>query len=250
MCGRFALTTKPEDVMARLGYAKEELFPPRYNISPTQPILTVRDDSKRRKIELMRWGFIPSWVKDPAQFSLLVNARSETIRSKPSFKTAIKHRRCLIPMSGYYEWHRTPSGKQPFLITPADGSLMAVAGLWETWCDPDGGDMDTALLITTPANAQLKQIHHRMPAIIHPEQFDQWLDTGNPRVKEPVSLLRPIEDGFLTALPVSTRVNNAANDDAQLMEPVPYEELRKETAEAERAAKAAKKAATTQLDLF
>ncbi|NVK34771.1 MAG: SOS response-associated peptidase [Rhodobacteraceae bacterium] len=250
MCGRFTLTTASDAVRAFFSYTDVEPFPARYNIAPTQPVMIVRTQSTVRQSALVRWGFLPSWVKDPGEFSLLINARSETAATKPSFKSAMKHRRCLFPVSGYYEWLRTPEGKQPYYISPADGGVMGVAGLWETWCDPDGGDIDTALLMTTPANRQLSIIHHRMPAIIRPEDFDVWLDTGNPRQADARSLLRPFEDGFLNAVPVSTRVNNAAFDDSQLIEPIPLEECIAVPKPSAKASTATKPKSSAQLDLF
>jgi len=216
MCGRFSLTASPDEVKALFDYIEMPNFPARHNIAPTQPIATVCRDSGQRRFRLMRWGLIPSWVKDPSSFTLLINARSETAAAKPSFRASMRHHRCLVPASGFYEWRRTPEGKQPFWIVPADGGIMAMAGLWNTWSDPDGGDMDTAALLTTQANAAISEIHHRMPVIIKPEHFDDWLDTGNVMVKDVMPLMNPIEGDYLTAVPVSDRVNKVANDDADL----------------------------------
>ncbi|WP_417685257.1 SOS response-associated peptidase [Roseibium sp.] len=245
MCGRFTLEATPEDVRALCRYLEQPNFPPRYNIAPTQPIATVRNEHGGRHFALVRWGLIPSWVKDPANFTLLINARSETAATKPSFRNPMKHHRCLIPASGFYEWCRTPEGKQPFYMTPADGGLMAFAGLWETWSDPDGGDMDTGAILTTEANRSISRIHNRMPAILMPEDFDAWLDTGNIMVRDAAKLLRPAPEDFLKATPVSRRVNSVANDDA---------DLTVETSESEPlpAVKPGKKTppSTDQLDLF
>lgn len=221
MCGRFTLTASPEDVRALFAYEEMPNFPPRYNIAPTQPIATVRQShGGKRHFTLLRWGLVPGWVKDPSSFSLLINARAETAAEKPSFRGPMKHMRCLVPMSGYYEWRRTPDGKQPFFIHPADGGLMAVAGLWDTWCDPDGGDIDTGAILTTPANRSLAGIHHRMPAVLLPDQFEPWLDTANVLNREAKKLLKPADDGLLIATPVSPRVNSVANDAADLLEEV------------------------------
>jgi putative SOS response-associated peptidase YedK len=248
MCGRYSLTATPEDVRALFGYIDQPNFPERYNIAPTQPVATVLQMHGQRRFQLVRWGLIPSWVKDPASFTLLINARSETAAEKPSFRTAMKHHRCLIPASGFYEWRRTPEGKQPFYIKPADGGVMAFAGLWETWSDPDGGDMDSGAMLTTQSNRMMAEIHHRMPVIIKPEAFDAWLDTGNVPVKDIKQLMLPIEDGYLTAVPVSSLVNKVSNDDPEIQT-----EVRLETREAkEKTSRTEKKVVTGggQLDLF
>lgn len=220
MCGRYSLTASPEDVRALFGYIDQPNFPARYNIAPTQPVATVLQMHGQRRFHLVRWGLIPSWVKDPASFTLLINARAETAAEKPSFKTAMKHHRCLFPMSGFYEWRRTAEGKQPFYITPADGGLMAVAGLWETWSDPDGGDMDTGAMLTMQSNRMMSEIHHRMPVILKPDAFDAWLDTGNVPAKAAKQMMLPIEDDYLKAVPISDRVNKVVNDDPELQSPV------------------------------
>ncbi|MBD8893093.1 SOS response-associated peptidase [Roseibium litorale] len=218
MCGRFALTSPPEAVRSMFGYEEQPNFPARYNIAPTQPVATVRNEHGKRHFELVRWGLIPSWVKDPASFTLLINGRAETVLEKPSFRNAMRNCRCLFPATGFYEWRRTPEGKQPFFIRPVDGGTMAFAGLWQTWSDPDGGDIDTAAIVTTRANDLMAPIHDRMPAIILPEQIGDWLDTANVMAKDARKLLRPAPDGYLEAVPVSSRVNSVANDDEALIE--------------------------------
>ncbi|WP_289032660.1 SOS response-associated peptidase [uncultured Roseibium sp.] len=246
MCGRFTLTATPNDVRALFDYIEQPNFPPRFNIAPTQPVATVRQEHGGRHFALVRWGLIPPWVKDPASFTLLINARSETAEHKPSFRGAMRHHRCLFPVSGFYEWRRTAEGKQPYFIRPADGGLMAFAGLWEIWSDPDGGDIDTGAILTTDANQSVRRIHHRMPAILMPEDFDTWLDTGNVMARDASQLLKPAPEDYLVADPVSTRVNSVANDDASLLEIVtldPGEAAGQKT-------KAAKNAAKDQLDLF
>lgn len=220
MCGRYSLTASPEDVRALFEYIDQPNFPARYNIAPTQPVATVRREHGKRRFHLIRWGLVPSWVKDPASFTLLINARSETAADKPSFRAAMRHHRCLFPASGFYEWRRTPDGKQPYYIRPADGGVMAFAGLWDTWSDADGGDIDSGAVLTTAANRMVARIHNRMPAILRPEAFEPWLDTGSVTAREAKQLLLPIEDGYLEAIPVSSRVNKVSNDDADLQVPV------------------------------
>ena len=247
MCGRFSLSATPQDVQDIFGYIDQPNFPARYNIAPTQPVATVRMEYGQRRFHLVRWGLIPSWVKDPASFTLLINARAETASDKPSFRAAIRHHRCIFPASGFYEWRRTPDGKQPFWIRPADGGIMAMAGVWDTWSDADGGDIDTGAMLTTSANRMMAEIHHRMPVILKPEAFDPWLDTGNVPVKEIKQLLLPIEDDYLVATPVSARVNKVANDDASLHDPV---ELVGESPRPDRKTSTNVDADACQLDLF
>lgn len=242
MCGRYTLTATPEDVRRLFEFLEQPNFPPRHNIAPTQPVGIVRQEHGGRHFALVRWGLVPPWVKDPASFSLLINARSETAAGKPSFRGAMRHHRCLFPASGFYEWRQTPDGKQPYYISPSDGGLMAFAGLWETWSDPDGGDIDTGAILTTAANRTIGQIHHRMPAILMPEDFASWLDTGNVMARHASELLRPAPEDYLTAVPVSTRVNSVANDDEELLQPI-APELKPKPARAQ-------KANDDQLDLF
>ena len=249
MCGRFTLTSNPEDVRAMFDYIEQPNFPPRYNIAPTQPVATVSRQHGARHFTLMRWGLIPSWVKDPAGFTLLINARSETAAAKPSFRNAIRHRRCLFPVSGFYEWRRTEEGKQAFYICAADGKVMAFAGLWETWSDADGGDMDTAAILTTDANRMMSEIHHRMPCILHPDAFEPWLDTGAVTVADAQKLLRPVSDDHLIAIPVSSRVNSVRNDDPDLVVEVEYHEPGPDSAAGQKAVKD-QDASVAQLDLF
>ncbi len=224
MCGRFALTAPPEDVSAFLEIAEIEPFPPRYNIAPTQPVLmAVNGPTGKREALLVRWGLVPSWVKDPADFTLLINARSETAAQKPSFRTAMRHRRTLVPASGFYEWHRPADKskpKQPYWIRPADGSLVAFAGLMETWSDPNGSEIDSGCILTTESNPQIGNIHHRMPVVIRPDDFERWLDCRRQEPRDVAYLLAPAEDGFFEAIPVSDKVNKVANAGPDIQEPV------------------------------
>ena len=217
MCGRFALTDAPEEVAALFGYLDAEPFPPRYNIAPTQPIAIVREEHHARRFALARWGLVPSWVEDPKRFSLLINARTEGILDKPAFGAAMKYRRCLVPASGFYEWRRQGKSKQPFWVKPERGGVIAFAGLWETWSDREGGEIDSACIVTTSANATVAPIHARMPVVIAPENFDLWLTA---EADEANTLLKPAPDDLFKAIPVSDRVNKADADDPGLIEPV------------------------------
>jgi putative SOS response-associated peptidase YedK len=212
MCGRFVITSDPEAVRRMFGYGEQPNFPPRYNIAPTQPIPVVYAEHGERHFRLMRWGLIPSWVKDPKQFSLLINARLEGVNEKPSFRGAMKYRRCLIPADGFYEWQKTGSGKRPFFIHARSGEPFAFAGLWETWTDKDGGDIDTVAIVTCAANRSIAQIHDRMPVIVPPEKFDAWLDCDKVDAKQAAALVGPAHEDFLDAYEISNRVNSVKND--------------------------------------
>lgn len=221
MCGRYALTSTPEEVQALLGYLNHEEFPSRYNIAPTQPVAIIRIDHGERRLALVRWGLVPSWVKDPKSFSLLINARSETAAEKPSFRAAMRYRRCLFPASGYYEWRRGPNkAKQPFWIRRKDRGLIAFAGLWETWSDRFGSEIDSGCILTTAANETMAQIHDRMPVTIAPGDFARWLEVSENPPDAVADLLRPASTDFFEAIPVGPRVNAARNDDPTLHEPV------------------------------
>jgi putative SOS response-associated peptidase YedK len=221
MCGRYALTATPEEVQALFGYLDAEDFPPRYNIAPTQPVAIVRLVRGARRFALVRWGLVPSWVKDPKRFALLFNGRSESAAEKPAFRAAMRYRRCLVPASGFYEWRRGPGkAKQPFWVRPHGGGLVAFAGLWETWSGPDGNDIDTACILTTDANETVAPIHDRMPVVIVPEAFDRWLDAGQYAPRDVNDLLRPAPPELFEAIPVGSRVNAAVNDDPSVQERV------------------------------
>ena len=221
MCGRYALTATPEEVRALFGYLDGEDFPPRYNIAPTQPVAIVRLAQGARRFVLVRWGLVPSWVKDPKRFALLFNARAETASEKPAFRAAMRYRRCLFPASGFYEWRRGPGEtKQPYWVRPRGGGLVAFAGLWETWSDRDGGEIDTACILTTDANATIAPIDDRMPVVIEADDFDRWLDCRGYAPDAVTELLRPAPAALFEAIAVGSRVNTAANDDPALQDPV------------------------------
>ena len=216
MCGRFVLTATPEELLALFGYLDGEDFPPRYNIAPTQPIAVVRMLHGARRFALVRWGLVPGWVKDPRAFGLMINARSESAATNGAFKGALQYRRCLVPASGFYEWQkREGKRKQPYLLRPRNGGIVAFAGLWETWMGADGSEIDTACILTTAANDTVAPIHNRMPVIVAPGDFERWLESQD----GVADLLHPAPDGLMEAIPVSDRVNAAANDDPGLIAP-------------------------------
>lgn len=177
-----------------------------------------------RHFRLMRWGLIPAWVKDPRAFSLLINARSETVLDKPAFKNAMKRRRCLLPADGYYEWHRSEGRKQPFFIRPGNGGLIAFAGLAETWVGPNGEELETVAIVTAAAAGGLAALHSRVPVTIVATDYERWLDGNATDAREAMPLLRAPEDGEFVWHEVSSRVNHVANDDAQLILPISAEQ--------------------------
>lgn len=229
MCGRYAITLPPDAMRAVFGYVEQPNFPPRYNIAPTQPVPIVRlerhgDGVSRRHFALARWGLIPGFVKDPADFPLLFNARAETLGEKASFRNALKRRRCLFPADCFYEWRRDPAARgkglrRPFLFRRADHQPMGMAGLYETWAGPNGEEMETACIVTTAANGPVSAIHERMPAILEPRDFDAWLDADACPPEEARRLLRPAGDDVLEFFEISPAVNSAAHDDPAVQTP-------------------------------
>ena len=221
MCSRFAVTSPPEAIRRYFEYRNLPNFPPRYNIAPTQPIAAVRIDAQgSRELVLLRWGLIPSWVKDPRDFTTLINARSETVLTKPSFRSAIRHRRCLIPADGFYEWKGARGDKKAFLIKPSNDGPIAFAVLWEHWQGPDGSEIESAVILTTDANQTLAPVHNRMPSVIRPADFEAWLNCGDISAKEAVQLLQPAPDDLFKVVEVSARINNPRNDDPDVQEPL------------------------------
>ncbi len=224
MCGRFVITTPPEALRQLFGYVEQPNFPPRYNIAPTQPIPVVMIENGSRHFRLMRWGLLPSWVKDPRTFTLLINARSETLLEKPAFKNAIKRRRCLVPADGYYEWHTAGDRKRPCFIHRRDDRPIGLAALAETWMGPNGEELDTVALVTAAASADLAVLHHRVPVTIRPADFACWLDCRAHGAEDAMKLLTAPAEGEFVWHEVSTRVNRVANDDAQLLLPITAEQ--------------------------
>jgi putative SOS response-associated peptidase YedK len=217
MCGRYAITTAPEAIRQLFGYPEQPNFPPRFNVAPTQPIPIVRLDQGERHFALVRWGLIPGWVEDPKTFSLVINARSDNVLTKPAFRNAMRYRRCLIPADGFYEWQEVGAAqRRPFFVRRKDGAPFAFAGLWETWSGPNGEEMETAAIVTTEANRALRAIHPRMPVMLAPEAFAMWLDCRNVDAETASALLVPAPDHVVEVYPVSAAVNKHANDDASL----------------------------------
>ncbi len=244
MCGRYAITLPPEAMRGTFGYREQPNFPPRYNIAPTQPVPVIRPHDGARQFLLMRWGFIPGWVKDPRDFPLVINIRSESAAEKPSFRAALIRRRCLLPADGFYEWRRSGTGRQAradaFLFRRPDRQFFAFAALWETWHSPDGSEIDTVAMMTGPANGTMAAIHHRCPIILDPGDYDGWLDPGA-TPQQTARLLKPPPDDLLEAIAIDNAVNKVANDGpevqlslADLPAAEPSAELKNDTLKATR----------------
>jgi putative SOS response-associated peptidase YedK len=220
MCSRYTLTSPPEAVRAYFGYMNEAQFPPRYNIAPSQPVAIVRTSMKgERELALVRWGLIPGWVKDPREFKMLINARAESAAGKPSFRAAMRHRRCLVPADGFYEWTGKAGAKRPHLIRPRAGGPFALAAIYEDWLGADGSEIETMAILTTAANRTMASLHDRMPVIVPPEHFDKWLDCSPGSSVGLEDYLRPAPDDLLEILQISRKLNDPRNEGPQVQEP-------------------------------
>lgn len=227
MCGRFTLRTPIKDVAAVFdasadGVADTLPLFAHFNIAPTQRIVAVRADSsgKGRQLVPLRWGLVPSWADDPSIGNRMINARADTVASKPSFRAAFKSRRCLVVADGFYEWQKRGATKQPYLIGMRDGGPFAFAGLWEHW-RRDDQTIESCTIITTDANELMQPLHDRMPVILPPAEYASWLDPRPDRGEVLQRLLRPYPSEEMRAYPVSTVVNNPRNDVPQCVEPLP-----------------------------
>jgi putative SOS response-associated peptidase YedK len=217
MCGRYALTSPPEEIAKRFNLLWVPAVPAHYNIAPSQMVPVVRQTEEGRELAMLKWGLIPSWAKDPAIGMRLINARAETLADKPAFRSAYRRRHCLIPADAFYEWKPIAGRKQPYCIRMADQAPFAMAGLWEHWSSPSGQALETCTIITTDANTLVGDLHNRMPAIVAPDDYAAWLDAGNAQAQE---LLKPFPSEHMKVYPVSLRVNSVKNDDAQCLAPV------------------------------
>ncbi len=236
MCGRFSLTTPVDGIRRLFGFSQIPNLPARYNIAPTQAILAVRAAAKGGESTppdafMVRWGLIPSWAKEPSIGARMINARSETLSEKPAFRAAFRRRRCLIPADAFYEWRSqgAPQKKQAFRIAFEDGGPFAFAGLWEDWLAPDGSEVESCTIVTTEAARPIAEIHHRMPVILDPPAFGDWLTGPEDRA---AGWLRPYDGNrALVAERIVDRVNNVRNDGPELWEKAPEMEAEQPAAE-------------------
>jgi putative SOS response-associated peptidase YedK len=256
VCGRYASSRDPDEIAEEfeIRTAVPAALEPDYNVAPTKPVYAVVERPPRREgpeepelpaerqLRVVTWGLVPSWAKDPKIGSRLINARMETVAEKPAFRRAFERRRAILPADGYYEWYqpddasalgRTRDGKprkQPFFIRPTDGSILAMAGLYELWRDASKADDDptrwlwTCTVITTDAQDDLGRIHDRMPLMLTPDRYDAWLDPDNRDTDQLLGLLQPAMPGLLEAYPVATLVSNVANTGPELVEPLALQE--------------------------
>lgn len=223
MCGRFALAVTPDALARFVRLVRLFTFEPRYNIAPTQTIPIVRSTAEGMVLTPMRWGLIPAWSREGTTRFPLINARSETVFRRPSFRDPIRTRRCVVPATGFYEWDRSQGRKRPYLFRPAQGEMIGLAGIWEEWKprgDIDKKPITSFTILTTTANERVAPIHDRMPVILPPEAFSAWMDPARRTESDLRPLLEPADADLLERHPVSTRVNSVRNDDPECMDPI------------------------------
>jgi putative SOS response-associated peptidase YedK len=248
MCGRYASSRQPEDLVEEFDIRSSELphLEPDWNVAPTKEVYAVverppsgdHELEPERQLRVLTWGLVPFWAKDPSVGSRMINARMETVAEKPAYRRAFEKRRAILPADGYFEWYATDAvtkagkpRKQPYFIRPADGGLLAMAGLYEIWRDPTKADDDptrfrwTCTVLTTTAEDSLGHIHDRMPLMLTPDRYEQWLDPRHHDKEQLLALLEPAAPGRLEAFPVSTLVSRVQNNGPELVEPLPLEEL-------------------------
>jgi putative SOS response-associated peptidase YedK len=224
VCGRFVQANSPTLLaehfdVDELALAEEP--EPSWNVAPRAEVLTIVEKDDHRRMGRMRWGLVPSWASDPGVGDRMINARAESVMEKPAFRAAFERRRCIIPADGFYEWQHTGAASQPMYIHARSGAPLAFAGIWEVWRDPGTPDaplLRTCAVITTAANALVAPIHDRMPAMLDPSEWGAWLDRADHDIAQLATFLDPAPDDLLECWPVSTRVNNARNDGASLIE--------------------------------
>jgi len=217
MCGRFTLTVSPATLSGLFKAEWSSPFKPRYNIAPTQqsPVVRISPADNSLHIDLLKWGLIPSWAKDASIGNHMINARSETVDQKPSFRTALKHRRCIVPASGFYEWQEVGGKKHPLYIKLKDSSLMMFAGIWDHWKNPDGEVIESFSILTTVTNELIQPLHDRMPVILTPEDKDIWLDTQVADPEQLKLLFQPYQSDLMEMYQISDLVNSPRNDNPE-----------------------------------
>ncbi|HLU08779.1 MAG TPA: SOS response-associated peptidase [Oceanobacillus sp.] len=220
MCGRFVLIADPNAIQQEFNLASLPDLTPRYNIAPTQGVAVITNE-KPDELTFHRWGLIPSWAKEPEIGNKMINARSEGVEDKPAFRAAFKRRRCIIPASGFYEWKKLDAKqKAPMYIHLKDQEVFGLAGLWEIWYDPDGGEWRTATILTTDANEFMRPIHDRMPVILPRESYAAWLQPGEVPAAQLKPLLKPYDPNAMTAYEVSKLVNRPGADVPECIAPL------------------------------
>ncbi len=235
MCGRFVAATPPDRLAAYFGAEPPppgRRVPPRYNVAPTSEVLAVVVGEGRRRLDLFHWGLVPSWARDPSIGNRMINARAESLATKPAFRRVFARRRCLVPVDGFYEWTASPGRRrrQPFYIHRVDDEPLALAGLWDLWRDPhhtDAGgrplELHSLTIVTGEPNEVVAPVHDRMPVILAPSAWEAWLDPDEHDTDRLGRLLRPAPSELLTAHPVSPEVNDARRDGPHLIEPVEHD---------------------------
>jgi putative SOS response-associated peptidase YedK len=225
MCGRARLSSDVSEIKVAFRIPPERPTPnfaASWNVAPTDPLPVVRYDAKehQRSLEVMRWGLVPFWAKDIKVGFANINAKAEGIENKPAFREAFRQRRCLVPVDNFFEWQKTPSGKQPYAIGLKGGGLMALAGLWENWRSPAGERVRSFAIVTTEPNELCAQLHNRMPVVLGPEAWPAWLGEQPADEAQLKSLLAPYPSEGMVSWPVSARVGNVKNNDPSLIEPI------------------------------
>ena len=224
MCGRFTLRAPASLIAEQFSLFEVPLLKPRFNIAPTQPVPVVRmtpqQPEPRREFVFLHWGLVPSWADDPAIGNRMINARAETVAEKPSFRAALRRRRCLVVADGFYEWQKQGKRRQPMFIHLRDDRPLAFAGLWESWEGADHSSLESCTILTTEANDLVRPIHDRMPVIVAPGDYARWLAPAVERPEAVLPLLRPYPSEPMEAYPVSTWVNSPARDEAKCLERV------------------------------
>jgi putative SOS response-associated peptidase YedK len=238
MCGRFVSSSSPADLASYFGAegTVDETLEQNYNVAPTSDVYVVHADGGVRQVDAFHWGLVPLWAKDPKVGNRMINARSETLASKGAFKPAFKRRRCIVPADGFYEWKKVPGQKrkQPYFIHRPDDEPFAFAGLWEVWKGPDKDGSEalrSTTIITTEANEPMAAIHDRMPVVLPPSAWDDWLDPGNEDIETLGRLLVPAPASLITMHPVGTDVGNVRNRGPQLMEAIAPEDTLEQSAD-------------------
>jgi putative SOS response-associated peptidase YedK len=225
MCGRVTLTSSGAELAAAFALDAEQALPelaPRYNIAPSQDVATVRCNREgKRELSFERWGLVPHWAKDPSIGNRMINARSESAGAKPAFRDALRARRCIVPVDGFYEWKGARGERTPYLFRRADRALFGLAGLYERWLGEGGEVVDSCTILTTEANDLMRAFHDRMPVVLARDDYSRWLDRETEDVARLSPLLVPCPNDWLTPVPVSRRINDPKNDDAACLVPEP-----------------------------